>query len=776
MTTFNTRISAHRRPCSGAALSCCILAAILVVTAAVAAHADPIRTQTGASTENDVEHRMKMSDLPSKTKSDDPSLRGQSTDSLRKVPLHIARMKSADVTSLNKGGTEPRPLQEVVVTAEKRAERLQNVPISISVLQGRDLDGSPLQGVSEALNTVPGVATTETYLGGGTNIEVRGVTAGFPLYAGQSAVSYYLDSMPFGLVKSAIGPDADVYDLQRVEVLRGPQGTLYGASALNGVVRILTEDPDLAALDFKARVLGSETESSDGNYRADATANVPLVDQKLAARATVGYQHDGGWIDQPNKRNANYTDIGTYRLKVDARATERLSIGLEAWLSRQNSGAPDLGYQWNKASTLLNEPTSTDYDVYGMNIRYTAGSFTVSSMTSYLSYSNNGTLGLDVPGFDVPGSVFFARSTSNVTSEEVNLHSASSGAWRWSAGGMYRKGTEGRFQSFTVLEIPTIDYADLSKSYALYGELTRLFMSDRLAFTVGLRHFHDDISQRDQLAPDTPYLPAESTAEANTPRVMVAWQGTPTFLAYMSYSEGFRSGFPQDATVLQAYPAFPPVKPDTLKNYEIGTKGTGVDGRVSFDASIYHMDWEDIQLELAVPIHGVPYTSVVNGAHATGNGVDLALTLRPTDRLNISPHLSWNDLAMRSDVLSAGEVLFRSGERPSGSIKFSAGIAASYGFPLGGMTGRISVSGSYSSPQSYRFLGANGPVIQGGNSIVTSTANLEVSSDHWTYTLYGNNLNNEHGIVAMVFSGAINDWESRIRPLTVGVQVEYHLH
>jgi iron complex outermembrane receptor protein len=665
----------------------------------------------------------------------------------------------------------------VVVTAEKRSERLQNVPISISVLRGSDLDKSTLQGVSEALNDVPGVATTETYLGGGTNIEIRGVTAGFPLYAGQSTVGYYLDSMPFGLVKSAIGPDADVYDLQRVEVLRGPQGTLYGASALNGVVRILTEDPDATAFDFKSRVLGSETENSNGNYRGDATANIPLVEKSLAARATVGYLHDGGWIDQPNKKDANYTDVGTYRLKINGKPTDRLSIGLETWISREKSGAPDLGYEWNRTNTLLNEPASTDYDVYGMNVQYSADSFNVSSMTSYLTYSNEGTLGLDVPGFDVPGSIFFARSSSNVTSEEINIHSSRSGAWRWSAGGMYRKGTEGRLQSFTVLQIPTIDYIDTSKSYAVYGELTRLFLSNRLAFTVGLRHFHDDISQRDQLAPGTQYLPAGSTARANTPRIMVAWQGTPRFLAYLSYSEGFRSGFPQDATVLEAYPAFPPVRPDTLKNYEIGTKGTGADGRVSFDASIYHMDWESIQLELAVPIHGVPYTSVVNGARATGDGVDLAMTLRPTDTFEIAPHLSWNDLAMNNDVLSAGEILFRKGDRPSGSIKMSAGLSAAYGFSVGsgGMTGRISASASYSSPQSYRFLGATGAVVQSGNSIVTSNASLEVASDHWTYTLYGDNLNNEHGIVAMVFSGAIADWESRIRPLTVGVQVEYHL-
>jgi iron complex outermembrane recepter protein len=708
--------------------------------------------------------------------------RDAQSQAMAAVPRSVLRLAQVQPNhKVPSGGTSPKAdshqmLQEVVVTAEKRSERLQSVPISISVLRGSDLDKSTVQGISEALNAVPGVATAETYLGGGTNIEIRGVSAGFPLYAGESTVAYYLDSMPFGLVKSAIGPDADVYDLQRVEVLRGPQGTLYGASALNGVVRILTEDPDPTALDFKARASGSDTENGDGNYRADAMANVPIVPGKLAARATLGYLHNGGWIDQPDKKDANYTDVSTYRLKVDGQPADGWSVGLEAWLSRSNAGAPDLGYDWNKAHSLLSEPTSTDYDVYGMNIGYSGDIFALSSTTSYLTYSNAGTLGLDVPGFDVPGSIFFAGSSSNVKSEEINLHSSRPGVWRWSLGGMYRKGTEGRTQSFTVLQIPTIDYVDTSESYAVYGELTRLFLANRLAFTVGLRHFHDDISQRDQLAPATPYLPATSTAQANTPRVMVAWHETPGFLLYASYSEGFRSGFPQDATVLQAYPEFPPVRPDTLKNYEIGTKGTMGDGKIAFDASVYHMDWQSIQLELAVPIDGVPYTSVVNGARAAGDGVDLALTLKPTYSIVISPNVSWNDLKMSSDVLSAGEILFRKGDRPSGSVGTTAGLSAGYLFSIGTMSGKFSVAGSYSSPQSYRFLSGTGVVVQAGNSIVTADANLEISSDHWSYTLYGDNLNNEHGVVAKVFSGAIPDWDSRIRPLTVGVQAEYHLH
>ena len=103
-------------------------------------------------------------------------------------------------------------------------------------------------------------------------------------------VGYYLDSVPFSLVKSAIAPDFDAYDLQRVEVLRGPQGTLYGANSENGLVRVLTNDADLNNYEFKARSSVSSTDGGGGNYRGDMAVNVPLVDGKLAARLVLGYQ------------------------------------------------------------------------------------------------------------------------------------------------------------------------------------------------------------------------------------------------------------------------------------------------------------------------------------------------------------------------------------------------------------------------------------------------------------------------------------------------------
>src|ERR1700761_4711122 len=177
-------------------------------------------------------------------------------------------------------GAEAPVIDEIVVTAQKREQRIQDVPISLSVMGGAELDKSSVQSVSDALSMVPGVAVNVTGQGGETKLTIRGVTASGALFAGPgpSPIGYYLDSVPFGLVRSSVQPDANSYDLNRIEVLRGPQGTLYGASALNGLVRVLTNDADLNEFDFKARASVSSTDSGGGNWREDAAVNLPTLD------------------------------------------------------------------------------------------------------------------------------------------------------------------------------------------------------------------------------------------------------------------------------------------------------------------------------------------------------------------------------------------------------------------------------------------------------------------------------------------------------------------
>lgn len=703
-----------------------------------------------------------------------------------RAPLQVAQRESATDASNSAAPAAP-VLDEVIVTAQKRPERLQNVPISMSVLGGTQLDRSTGQGVTEALTAVAGVAVQENYLGGGTIVAIRGVAPAFATSAGSSPVAYYLDSVPFGLVKAAIAPDSSAFDLERVEVLRGPQGTLYGASALNGVVRILSHDADLNKFDFKARISDSGTQYGGNNYRGDAAINVPLIPGTLAARAVVGYTSNSGWIDQANASNVNDTQLATYRIKLNAQPTPELSIGLSAWSSHDHAGAPSVGSGFDRSdSEVLNQPVATNFNAYSARIGYQFPWVSVVSSTSYLDYKNFGTLGLDVAPFGTPelvgNSVFIANESSHLFAQEVNFNSSLEGPWHWSAGGIYRKATEIRFAAYTgVFGIfpYTLPY-DTSKSYALYGELTRELFDDRLEITAGARHFHDDITQEEQLGAGTAFIPDATSASANTPRLVLTWHVSPEQMVYASYAQGFRSGFPQDA-VVPAAANIPAAAPDRLRNYEIGSKGTSNDGMFAYDASVYYMLWQGIQQTLSVSLPelaGEYVAATVNSQSASGVGADLALAFHPIPDLTLKASASWNDLEMDSTVFSNGGVLFHKGDRPNSSPETTANLAAEYRFQLGssGLSGRAEVSGTYTSSMAYRGVGSlDAPMVQDGDPMVLTHASFAVDfQDHWTATLYGDNLNNERGAPVKAFVGAPN-WNARIRPRTIGLQLEYHL-
>jgi outer membrane receptor protein involved in Fe transport len=667
--------------------------------------------------------------------------------------------------------TDEVKLEEIVVTAQKRMQRLQDVPISVSVLGGPELDKSS-RSVIEELSRVAGVASVETRLGGGTQIAVRGVGSD-TLFSGSSPISYYLDSVPFGLVESAIAPDANAYDLERVEVLRGPQGTLYGASAEGGLVRVLTNDANLHELQFKARTSVSSTEGGAGNYRGDIAANLPVITDKLAVRAVLGYEDRSGWIDSLAERRINDAQLRNYRLKLNAQPTDAFSVGLSAWSSRQDYGAPPSSLDGKTIPGRLPAPMTTDYDAYGLKLGYELPRVSITAMSSYLDYDNTGKLDLSVVGFGTPFS--FALG-SRMYSQELLLNSKADGPWRWSAGAFYRDGrdqtTQEALLAFGYLQV----YEQRSKSSAVFGELGRRFHDDKLEWTVGLRYFHDDVGNTDKTPNATPYSPTQ-TFNATTPRVVLSWYPSDGITVYGSYSEGFRSGFPQNAEVGALYPDFPALAPDKLHSYEIGAKTYLLDRRFSIDAAAYFIDWKGVQQRLAVPAPGGGQlgliTALVNGASASGPGVDLALTARPFEGLELGLTASWNDLTLDEDVFQGNLLLFGKGDRLNGSHELTSSASADYVFPLGGggYKGRFSASYNYTSDQTTQFIVADARLVLRGDAMRFVRASIGLDApERWSLLLFADNINNEQGIAFMDNTPAFN---IRPRPRTIGLQLEY---
>jgi iron complex outermembrane recepter protein len=676
--------------------------------------------------------------------------------------------------------TVRKEVEEIIVTAQRRAQRLQDVPIAASALSGADLDQSAERGVAEALNRIPGVVNLplggNERFGGHTNVVIRGVAPGTA--TNSSPTAYYLDSIPFGFVRRSVAPDSSAFDLERVEVLRGPQGTLYGSSALNGVVRVLTRDADLNDFEIKARTSIAGTEDGSETYRGDAAVNMPIVEGKLAARAVFGYQDVGGWVNKPGEADANDRRVRTARVKINAQPTDELSIGLFGWLSRSDIGAPSYSPD-NKFSPLpLAEPASIDYDAYGMKVVYDFPGVSLTSMTSYIDFADRSTL--DLAAFNVTGVSLATRFGSEVFAQEINLSSTHGGSWRWTLGGIYRDAEEFQWQARSTALAPNMGDTT-SESFAVFGELTRVFSDGRFELTGGLRYFEDrvqDIERSASVAGGVPVgglaVTPVNTFDSVSPRVVATWHPGDNSSLYISYAEGFRSGINQVPQVTRVAPQYPPADPDELKNYEIGAKGSLWNGRVNLDMAVFYIDWQGVQQSftqlVAAPnvIEGV----LLNAGSASGAGFEFGITAMPTDQLSLGINVSWNDLQVDDDLFNASGVLvIGKGDRPAESAETTVGATAAYQFALGqgGWNVHLSAGANYVSELIVAQPIGLPPGIRG--STVVSRASFAVESPRrWITSIFAENLGNERGFARDPFSPR---WNTYLRPRTIGLQLDY---
>lgn len=661
-----------------------------------------------------------------------------------------------------------KTLEEVIVTAQRREEKLSEVPISITVLGGDQLDQSQSQSLLDELTRVAGISLSQNALSGGvTTVQMRGVAPSNPLFSGSSPVGYYLDSIPFGLVRSALVPDMNAYDLGRVEVLRGPQGTLYGVGSLNGVVRVLTTDADLNEFAVKARASTADTEGGEQSYRGDMAVNVPIVEGKFGARAVVGYNKVGGWIDRLNARDINDSATKTYRLKLNATPTDDLSLATSVWLSRRHEDGVQISDTRDDVRLFtIGEPMDSDFDAYSAKVSYQLPAFSITSMTGYVDYFSQG-----IFAFFGTNELFIGIK-SKVFSQEFTLNSSSDGPWEWSFGGIYRKGKDNLLETAIFLPPSGLIVDDASESYAVFGQITRKLFDDHLKITLGLRDFHDDVQQSQANVNGTGVdTSTKSTFTATTPQAVVTWLPSEDLTVYASYGQGFRSGLGQSGTIQLIAPQFPPAKPDKLTNYEVGAKGRLFGGTVGYDAAVYFIDWDDTQQVLTVPNPFATFGSfvaVVNASSASGFGFDFGLSARPTSRLNFGLTFSYNDLRFDDEVISGGVILFGKNTRLLSSPAYTVGANASHSFPLSaGYEAQFTVGGNYSSNTS--VIGGPSPYYT--DSRLFGRASFEISAPtNWAISLFAENVGNERGgfLVAPFYSNV------RPRPRTVGVQMEYH--
>jgi iron complex outermembrane receptor protein len=526
-------------------------------------------------------------------------------------------------------------LEEIVVTAQKREERLIDVPISMVVLGAEELRRREISSLDDLAFDVPGLAIQED--GETTRITLRGVSN---LFGTSSLIGMYVDEADVTSASSA-QLNLNAYDLERVEVLRGPQGTLYGEGSAGGTIRFITKNPNLNAFGMDADVASLFTEHGAPSQRINMMLNAPVVPGELGMRIAGTFDHEGGWIDQPaaGRKNINGEDLADVRVKALWQPFQELSVSAMAEIHRNNAGFPggeDANGNFTQLFNLTTTPTVVDnFDIYNLTLTYELPAVRILNTTSYVKQgreasATNAVEPLDPSGIPTIG-VYVDALDINVNSltDELRLSSVGSGPWRWTAGGFYRHFELDSAETAYIGLVPgplpaaslSLDSTTKSNSRAAFGD-TSYDLTNRFTLGAGLRYFEDN--------QEFTSGPAQSgTFHSLDPRAHAQYKLTDQMNLYTSAAKGFRSG----GFNSQNQPSF---GPESVWTYELGTKMSLLSNRLSIDTALFYSDYTNYQINgLNLPAgQTVPITS--NSGSAKIKGVEWGLTWRPGDGWSLS--------------------------------------------------------------------------------------------------------------------------------------------
>lgn len=601
---------------------------------------------------------------------------------------------------------------DIVVTAQKRAERLIDVPQSVTALSGSDLDRLAARQFVDFANTVPGLQYVSQ--GAGTSqISMRGVTSGADV---SPTVGIYVDQVPYGSSSAfANGArralDVGLFDVDRVEVLRGPQGTLYGASSMGGVLKYVMRTPSLTSFEGKVQTGVSSTEHGGTSYDGSAVVNVPLVLDKVAVRASGFYSRDGGYFDNVATGQPNVDRGQVYGGRVEAllAPTEDLSIRLtgfaqnirrdgNAYASINLDGTPVAG--WLDQSHPLAEPFRSDFRLASATIDYHFGAATLTSVTSYQSNatyaSTDGSavyaLYLQIlAGVPAQAVAINELARTRKFTQEIRLASPTGQKLEWRIGGFYTheksllNQVANTYGAGLVL-LPNVNAVTAAidsryEEYAIFGDVT-YHLTDKFDVTGGIRYARNNQAFTQNAsgifvvsAPGSSSHESVATYLANA-----RYRFSKHVTAYARFATGYRPGGPNFRVIdpVTGNPSAPAFGSDTLTSYEAGIKAETADRTFGIDLSGYYIDWKNIQL--LSPVAGV--TNFTNGPGAHIKGAELTLTARPDRGLVATGNLAYNDGKLTEAVPLLGA---RKGERLPNTPHVTASMNVDYtlfGSPL----------------------------------------------------------------------------------------------
>jgi iron complex outermembrane recepter protein len=698
-------------------------------------------------------------------------------------------------------------LETITVTAEKREEVLKNVPMSITALGGGELDRLQDRSFSDYAALVPGLSLVSA-TPGVTRLTLRGQNAG----GDGSTVAVYIDESPFGsstalLNGAVLTGDFDTWDLQRIEVLRGPQGTLYGANSEGGLLKFVTTAPVLGSFSGAVETTGESVDHGGQGGDVRAVVNLPLGD-KFAFRISGFDQDVPGFIDDPLSGRTDINDGHKYggRASLLAAPTDDLSIRVTG-SSQQSKYNGTSSVDINPVTLqpahgdltqerFVPEPSSFKYENYNALINWNAGPFSILSNTSYgrldTDQVNDATsTPLAPPGPPTYGDIFssvFGEPAGAVLdnsadlekfTQELRVSSAASDRLEWQFGAYYTRETGLLDQHLNGFAIPgaaslgnleVVTLASTYKEWAGFGNVTYHFNSQFDVQLGGRWSTNEQTGTETLSGPLVGPTPTQFSTPSNghilTYSLAPRWHVDADTMVYARLATGFRPGGPN---VLPA--GLPPEVPleygsDKTTNVELGIKSTQLNGLLSIDVAAFHINWTNIQLIQEVDSIGVN----TNGGDARSQGVEWTFGYVPLHGLTFNWVGAYTNAKLTTDAPGVHGI---SGDPLPFSPKWSTALTGEYDFAaFADYKAFVGATWSYVGSRRTDFGSSVDQMEQVAlPSYNTYEARIGLDNNHYRISLYGKNLGDSRGITSYQSSGA-PDFEGEagvIQPRTIGV-------
>jgi len=706
---------------------------------------------------------------------------------------------------------ESRVLEEVIVTATKRESSLQDLAMSITAIDSESLKLMGAEFTEDFVTSIPNVSFGFGGSGDGRNARsfaIRGIS-------GSRTTGFYLDETP---LPNFVDPR--LVDIARVEVLRGPQGTLYGARSMGGTIRLISNQPDTGEFEGMVDASLSDTKEGDLNYAIEAVVNIPISQDRAALRLVAYVDDKDGYFDRtfPNEsepsgtktiKNVNNADTRGIQASLRLTPTDRLDVLAKfAYHTTESDGASwtsELGKFDQIRLFDIAEFLDDEWTHAALNIGYSADRFDFISASSWFDrdFIENEDISEEIAvffgGFEYPSPIDQVVEDERFT-QEFRLTSNSDGPWQYLAGLYYTDvtistpsnseppGFEAGFAEYIGLPgVPVFGGTDVIfngiadvdvQELAAFGEVS-YDVSEKMTLTAGARWFNVDIevfALDTGIVADGIPLTGDTSESGINPKAALDYRFSDDVTLYASAAKGYRNGgvsgaIPEFCGEDIAAPATP-FDSDSLWSYELGAKTSLAGNTVQLNGAVFYIDWDDIQQGKS---YACGFGQVVNAGSAKSQGFDLEITAIPLNGLQITAGVGYADAKITS---TEEGIVPKDGDRLLQVPEWTANASAYYEFP-------VSFADNAYFNLNYSYIGDSVTLFPDDPSYTPERAERDAYQlvhvragllfGSWNTSIFVQNLFNEQANLSEVFSlGAEIPGLERYatnRPRTIGIQV-----